>query len=221
MRPGKKEDTMASGNRRGFTLIELLVVIAIISILASILFPVFARAREKGRQAACISNVHQFCMAFQMYAQDYDEIIPAGNFGGTLWHQTIYPYTHNRQIYVCPSRKDCQIGYAVNNLVCGASEGTMFDPAVKILVMDVPPEAIGSTSTSPGTEWWCNSISGIGIPSPLPAGCADGDNTFHHAAQPERHNDGLNVGYGDGHAKWAKESQLNQPYLWVPALETP
>ena len=212
---------------RGFTLIELLVVIAIISILASILFPVFARAREKGRQAACVSNVHQICMAFQMYAQDFDEIVTPGYLGANAyWHDLIYPYTHNRQIYVCPSRKDRQMGYAVNHMVAGASEGTMFDPAVKILLMDVPPEAIGSTATSRGNEWWCNSLSGLGEPtaaeiSAAGLGSVDADNTFKHASQPERHNDGVNVGYGDGHAKWAKESQLDQSYMWVPSLETP
>jgi prepilin-type N-terminal cleavage/methylation domain-containing protein/prepilin-type processing-associated H-X9-DG protein len=212
---------MPPTGRRGFTLIELLVVIAIISILASILFPVFARAREKGRAAACLSNVKQITLAFLMYSSDYDEIITPGALGADLWHDLIYPYTHNRQIYVCPSRKDRQMGYAVNNLVAGVSEGAMFDPAVKILMMDIPPEAIGSTSSSRGTEWWANSLSGVGIPIPLPAGVTDGDNTFKHASQPERHNDGMNIGYGDGHAKWGKESQIDQTYLWEPTLETP
>ena len=62
---------------RGFTLIELLVVIAIIAILAAILFPVFARARESARKATCISNVKQLTLACIMYAQDYDEVLPA------------------------------------------------------------------------------------------------------------------------------------------------
>jgi prepilin-type N-terminal cleavage/methylation domain-containing protein len=65
--------------RCGFTLIELLVVIAIISILAGILFPVFAKARAKGRQAACISNVKQIMASMLMYANDYDEMLPYGN----------------------------------------------------------------------------------------------------------------------------------------------
>ena len=65
-------------SRRGFTLIELLVVIAIIAILAAILFPVFAKAREKARQASCLSNVKQMCLALMQYAQDYDETLPQG-----------------------------------------------------------------------------------------------------------------------------------------------
>lgn len=67
--------------RRGFTLIELLVVIAIIAILAAILFPVFAQAREKARQASCISNLKQIGMSYLMYAQDYDEEFPTGGYG--------------------------------------------------------------------------------------------------------------------------------------------
>src|SRR5215468_1948080 len=64
--------------QRAFTLIELLVVIAIIAILAAILFPVFARAREKARQATCLSNLKQIGLAFQMYTQDWDEVYPSG-----------------------------------------------------------------------------------------------------------------------------------------------
>jgi prepilin-type N-terminal cleavage/methylation domain-containing protein len=65
--------------QKGFTLIELLVVIAIIAILAAILFPVFAQAREKARATACLSNMKQAGLALQMYAQDYDETMPLGN----------------------------------------------------------------------------------------------------------------------------------------------
>ncbi|UCH34100.1 MAG: prepilin-type N-terminal cleavage/methylation domain-containing protein, partial [Armatimonadota bacterium] len=67
---------------RGFTLIELLVVIAIIAILAAILFPVFARAREAARKATCLSNLKQIALAAIMYAQDYDEVLPAANASG-------------------------------------------------------------------------------------------------------------------------------------------
>src|SRR5579872_3013353 len=68
--------TMQQKERRGFTLIELLVVIAIIAILAAILFPVFAQAREKARQISCLSNLKQNGTAFMMYMQDYDELYP-------------------------------------------------------------------------------------------------------------------------------------------------
>jgi len=106
-------------NARGFTLIELLVVIAIISILASILFPVFARARENARRASCMSNLKQFGLAMMMYVQDYDETYPkavsggmdssppggAQNLGGTnwSWQQLLYPYHKSLQIFYCPS----------------------------------------------------------------------------------------------------------------------
>lgn len=107
--------------QRGFTLIELLVVIAIIAILAAILFPVFAQAREKARQASCQSNLKQIGIALKMYVQDYDERWPNSqngpaccsngqtgssglNFGFNGWvSNVLMPYTKNQQIYRCPS----------------------------------------------------------------------------------------------------------------------
>lgn len=94
-------------SRQGFTLIELLVVIAIIAILAAILFPVFAKAREKARQTSCLSNIKQIALATLQYAQDYDEVLPpcwawtptdfvsnGGNWfaGFAFWNHFIYPY---------------------------------------------------------------------------------------------------------------------------------
>ena len=92
---------------KGFTLIELLVVIAIIAILAAILFPVFATAREKARQVACLSNAKQLAIALQQYTQDYDETFPAGytysGYPGRGWVGFMYPYIKSLGVLVCPS----------------------------------------------------------------------------------------------------------------------
>jgi len=90
---------------KGFTLIELLVVIAIIAILAAILFPVFAQAREKARQISCLSNTKQLGLAFTQYEQDYDEKVPDGASpygGGNGWAGDIYPYVKSSKVYLCP-----------------------------------------------------------------------------------------------------------------------
>lgn len=94
---------------RGFTLIELLVVIAIIAILAAILFPVFAQARERARQVACLSNARQLSTALYIYCQDYDENIvpaslrPADNSAPKIWSEIVQPYVKNEGIFICPS----------------------------------------------------------------------------------------------------------------------
>jgi prepilin-type N-terminal cleavage/methylation domain-containing protein/prepilin-type processing-associated H-X9-DG protein len=105
--------------KRGFTLIELLVVIAIIALLAAILFPVFARARENARRSSCSNNMKQLGLGLLQYAQDYDEQLPVpgdGQWGGeerntdgsqarASWRQKTIPYTKNVQIYRCPSNQ--------------------------------------------------------------------------------------------------------------------
>jgi prepilin-type N-terminal cleavage/methylation domain-containing protein/prepilin-type processing-associated H-X9-DG protein len=106
---------------RGFTLIELLVVITILSILAALLFPVFATARENARRSQCASNCHQIGMAYLQYVQDYDETTPAVNkncyipVSQTLdqnpqiyspWYYTIFPYVQSWKVFMCPDRTD-------------------------------------------------------------------------------------------------------------------
>jgi prepilin-type N-terminal cleavage/methylation domain-containing protein/prepilin-type processing-associated H-X9-DG protein len=88
---------------RGFTLIELLVVIAIIAILAAILFPVFARARENARRASCQSNEKQLGLGFMQYTQDYDEKFPSSTYGLVGWGGMIYPYVKSAEVFKCPS----------------------------------------------------------------------------------------------------------------------
>lgn len=111
------KERRSNGANRGFTLIELLVVIAIISILAAILFPVFARARENARRASCMSNEKQIGLGLLMYTQDYDERTTQVSYGLNTdgpadpttvpptyhWMDAIYPYVRSEQIFDCPS----------------------------------------------------------------------------------------------------------------------
>jgi prepilin-type N-terminal cleavage/methylation domain-containing protein/prepilin-type processing-associated H-X9-DG protein len=107
-----------TNGKAGFTLIELLVVIAIIAILAAILFPVFAQARDKARQASCLSNQKQIALAVMMYAQDYDEaIVPyrLNYTNGVVWmNQMLYPYTKNFEVWRCPSHPAPQTATSPN-----------------------------------------------------------------------------------------------------------
>lgn len=122
--------TTTSRQSKGFTLIELLVVIAIIAILAAILFPVFARAREQARKSACMSNLKQIGLGVMMYVQDNDEsypvcvfVPPTGSF--IYWYQVIAPYVNNTQVFVCPSAGPIQGsgGYGWNIGGTGANNG--------------------------------------------------------------------------------------------------
>jgi len=109
-----KTGTSIRANRRGFTLIELLVVIAIIAILAAILFPVFAKVREKARQTTCLSNMKQLGLGLVQYVQDSDEAYPQTvngldywvrpyNNTQISWAKAIYPYVKSEAVYTCPS----------------------------------------------------------------------------------------------------------------------
>jgi prepilin-type N-terminal cleavage/methylation domain-containing protein len=129
------------GRKAGFTLIELLVVIAIIAILAAILFPVFAQARESARKATCISNTKQLGLGVMMYVQDYDEMYPCNSWDtpaiGTAdndthnanflsavqWPWRILPYMKNKQIFVCSSDPDPKNGWTGYGLTNSCSDG--------------------------------------------------------------------------------------------------
>src|SRR5438876_2199440 len=106
----EREEGMVMKRIRAFTLIELLVVIAIIAILAAILFPVFAQARDKARQATCLSNQKQFGLGLMMYVQDYDETYPIGLHAHNdflrqeaVWFKMVQPYLKNTAVFRCPS----------------------------------------------------------------------------------------------------------------------
>jgi prepilin-type N-terminal cleavage/methylation domain-containing protein/prepilin-type processing-associated H-X9-DG protein len=121
---------------RGFTLIELLVVIAIIAILAAILFPVFAQAREKARAISCLSNEKQINLAIQMYTQDYDETFPEDGifyfYSGTGWASLVSPYMKSTQILWCPD--DAGPSNGLNRITGGFGGGPMISYAANGLM---------------------------------------------------------------------------------------
>ena len=117
-------------NQKGFTLIELLVVIAIIAILAAILFPVFARAREKARQSTCTSNQRQIAASMQMYAQDHEETLPSSS---TVWNDLKV----DAGVLVCPTKgKATAVAYGYSGIVASKSIGTFADPSNALLLAD-------------------------------------------------------------------------------------
>lgn len=118
-----------SHSRKGFTLIELLVVIAIIAILAAILFPVFSKAREKARQAKCISNQRQVALAVTIWTQENNEMMPAV---ATVWSDISVP----SKVLRCPNEKDMANGYGFNKAISGIALGLITDPTSTTLTAD-------------------------------------------------------------------------------------
>ncbi|MEA3400883.1 MAG: prepilin-type N-terminal cleavage/methylation domain-containing protein [Armatimonadota bacterium] len=209
--------------RKGFTLIELLVVIAIIAILAAILFPVFARAREKARQASCLSNLKQLALGMLMYAQDYDETFCALYNGPTrsepwvpghpefnyhpsygyfdCWSNAIYPYIKNVQVYRCPStRYNCYgVAYGLPRHGADPSGGrvSMFGRPT-LAEFRRPAQTLMITEKGAG------------------GGC---QYLLHHKyyACRDDHNDGMNLAFIDGHAKWLRAEHGPIPHPgWEP-----
>jgi prepilin-type N-terminal cleavage/methylation domain-containing protein/prepilin-type processing-associated H-X9-DG protein len=241
--------THSSRIRSGFTLIELLVVIAITSLLAAILFPVFARARENARRASCQSNLKQLGLAYFQYSQDYDErLVPAemivDSAGHTLWWpDLIQPYLKSTQVVVCPSEKllsnsawwagPTRTNYSYNanrqtsnvNTIIGGLYGTpnsgAFGPsglkyettagANDVLKMSAVEDVSGTVLMGDGVTW----VSGLGGKSNSYWG--DGYPYWRDATNvsyplsggvdkvpDNRHFDGVNFVFFDGHVKWKK-----------------
>ncbi|MBI2302218.1 MAG: DUF1559 domain-containing protein [Armatimonadetes bacterium] len=204
--------------RRGFTLIELLVVIAIIAILAAILFPVFAKAREKARQSSCASNLKQIALSFVQYVQDYDETFPwccvgiaranSPNLDRVSWWRPanvantdirydgcLMPYVKNRQMWECPSSRRNVDSYATPRQLLQGSGGCtgqslarIVYPAEHVLAGDSPLGTRGLCGTNRATA--CNGRWGRG------------DDTANGIAAYKLHNAGTNMAFCDGHVKY-------------------
>ena len=211
--------------RRAFTLIELLVVIAIIAILAAILFPVFAQAREKARQASCLSNNKQIGMAAIQYVQDYDEkwasqanadmsvgdgqLVQEAGGPGYNYYNRLYAYTKNKQIWLCPSNQPNgtlrvappNMGYHMNGAVfipAGLSDAAIAAPANLFIMRESGRGFVFNRA-------YLRPIPANPPGKPNPS-CDDvinyekGNPTINKMP----HNGGFNLAFADGHAKWYK-----------------
>jgi prepilin-type N-terminal cleavage/methylation domain-containing protein/prepilin-type processing-associated H-X9-DG protein len=228
--------------RHGFTLIELLVVIAIIAILAAILFPVFAKARSKARQAACNSNVKQLALAFMQYTSDYDGKYPSvyddndkGNGGypydRVIWADKIFPYVKNREVFACPGGPNevdltPLAGCWPNNL-----QGTRYQmnmchdwawpedtvtPYYPIKDSFIRYPASINLIIEGSNCWWNHWLTHNGWNAVTMT--SDGlalVGVLGEVAYP-RHNEGMNIAYCDGHVKWMKTQQMVSNDLYDP-----
>jgi prepilin-type N-terminal cleavage/methylation domain-containing protein/prepilin-type processing-associated H-X9-DG protein len=199
---------------KGFTLIELLVVIAIIAILAAILFPVFARARENARRSSCQQNIRQIGLAIKQYLSDYDESFPQVSVGAASspvfntpfgWADATQPYVRNTQLFQCPS-DSAQPGpaafegndanytdYFYNSNLGGQNESAIQYISSTVLAGDGVPGS--ATLASDGV----NTTSGGDIARIEQIGAGTGA-----VGATTRHLDGANFVFADGHVKWYK-----------------
>jgi prepilin-type N-terminal cleavage/methylation domain-containing protein/prepilin-type processing-associated H-X9-DG protein len=222
-----------------FTLIELLVVIAIIAILAAILFPVFAQAREKARSISCLSNARQMGVASAMYTQDYDELIVASYliysntpFDEPLWPRLIQPYMKNTQLFTCPSNSQRTpyrpqppgwtdldtIGlYGIFNAygrnACLADHNAVLAAVVEPANSIQFSEAVVLSANIPtATDFGYYLV--FWKPFVRDNLCPANTSQAYAANMsiPSRwHNEGANVVFFDGHTKWYRQSALITP----------
>jgi prepilin-type N-terminal cleavage/methylation domain-containing protein/prepilin-type processing-associated H-X9-DG protein len=224
-------------SRRGFTLIELLVVIAIIAILAAILFPVFAKAREKARQTSCLSNMRQMGNATLMYAQDYDGKwcpSPTERADVVGWRvdlaalapqAQILPYVKNLQVYACPSRDNVAPWSSGGHPMWGSAAypdifagkplsygpGQYSNPPVNIETLDRPAEVVAWADTVYPTGLGpdrCFAYPRLAYPN----SCNYATYMVSNPADYTAHNGGSNVAFFDGHAKWLSASTIMGTY---------
>ncbi|MDR3708158.1 MAG: substrate-binding domain-containing protein [Capsulimonadaceae bacterium] len=223
-----KRSPKSSAKRNAFTLIELLVVIAIIAILAAILFPVFATAREKARQSACMNNMKQIGLALVQYTQDYDEYFPCGatvaSQAGRGWAGELYPYVKSTGAFFCPDDQTVQtppsnpLSYGFNLEIMrnlGASpfathahqQSEFTAPALTVALSEVTG---GQFLTSASENYSCGS-NGEDTYS-IDGKCAPANGPFPNGnSSTARHNNGQgsNYAYCDGHVKYLNSGQVS------------
>jgi len=194
--------------RRGFTLIELLVVIAIIAILAAILFPVFAKAREKARQTSCLSNMKQVMLGALMYATDNDDYLPA-RMDSVPWTwpmMLVEPYVKNSQIMVCPKTAGgWGAGQHARYLPCWDTWGTGYHGTLDSYSDVAKAVYLNESYDCVYAHHWM-------VLSPYTRNCND-QMTGDPSWLP--HNGGSNFAYADGHAKWLPHGQFASYSDWL------
>lgn len=193
---------LISPRQRGFTLIELLIVIAIISLLAAILFPVFARARENARRSNCTSNLKQLGTSIEMYKQDFDRFLAGGQTNITCPRFRLNAYAKNNQLWVCPSEANTtvrsmsnplNVSYNLNNQLAALQDADVTRPAQIVITTDSDPSELGWTE---GNTW----DSGLTTDWPHLRANGNGKNSFKEAWF-SRHNNTFNTLFYDGHIK--------------------
>jgi prepilin-type N-terminal cleavage/methylation domain-containing protein/prepilin-type processing-associated H-X9-DG protein len=227
---------MLTQAKKGFTLIELLVVIAIIAILASILFPVFGRARENARRSSCQSNLKQIALGTKQYVQDYDERFPVVTASDTDkttnrgWAIALQPYLKSTQIFQCPSETNppnnvnsAVAGYGgvgftdywINQKLAGKGEAAIEYISSTVMHGDGQSSssayAFDGISINDSGDYQDNITAGTSTTFPYTT--ATGRvNAIIPASKGDfglRHLDGLNYAFADGHAKWLKSDNKN------------